>query len=134
MTAIANTKVQASTTSVISGKERTTVTFFDTPVMSTYLLAFIVSKYNGNINADQTFGVYARPEAYNYTNLALTFGQEMLFTLGEYTGINYYTIPSITKLDMAVSSKVLKKVSKLTKIKFLRLFLISPQAPWRTGG
>lgn len=72
--------------------------------MSTYLLAFIVSKYDvkSNNNATHGFGVYARPEAVNRTDLSFTFGQDMLGKLGTYLGIDYYTAHvNVKKMDMA---------------------------------
>lgn len=108
--------------------------------MSSYLLAFIVSKYAGNLNADQTFGVYARPDAFNETKLALDFGQNMLKKLGEFVSIDYYTIADVTKLDMAVSKRI--KCGILMRKRFKNIFFIFSiqrrcqtflQVPWRTG-
>ena len=105
MNAISNTKSSTPRDETINGKTRTVVEFLETPKMSAYLLAFIVSNYKGSFNADKSFGVYSRPEAENRTKLALEFGQESLKKLGEYVGIDYYSIDKIDKLDMAVSKK-----------------------------
>lgn len=81
-----------------------TTTFLETPPMSTYLLAFIVSKYEANSNSDAThgFGVFARPEAVNRTDLSFKFGQDMLSKLGVYLNIDYYSAHvNIKKMDMA---------------------------------
>lgn len=94
---ISNTRILTSVQNPATG--RLVVTFDTTPPMSTYLLAFIVSKYEGNVN--NTFGVYARPATKNQTALALTFGQEMLSGLGNFLGIDYYSVDQITKMDMA---------------------------------
>lgn len=72
--------------------------FVRTPPMSTYLLAFIVSKYS--VNQLGTFGVYARPDAYAQTNLSSTFGSQMLARFDTYLEIPYNSL-GITKLDMA---------------------------------
>lgn len=73
--------------------------------MSTYLLAFIVSKYDGRLNGDSqatsSFGVYARPEAKNVTQLSATFGKTMLDEFGVYLNFSYYSVDNIDKLDMA---------------------------------
>jgi aminopeptidase N len=84
--------------------------------MSSYLLAFIVSQYRGRFNNDKTFGVYTRPEAIEETALALDFGQKILKKLGEYVGIDYYSIDKIDKLDMAVRKfrKTKKPKSEVT--------------------
>lgn len=102
MNVLSNTKPDAPSDSTINGVERSTYVFAETPKMSTYLLAFIVSKYVGTSNTAGTFGVYARPEAKLQTALALEFGQDMLKKLGDYVGINYYS-DKVTKMDMAVS-------------------------------
>lgn len=81
-----------------------TTTFLETPPMSTYLLAFIVSKYGAKSNNDTThgFGVFARPEAVNRTDLSFTFGQDMLSKLGTYLNFDYYAAhENIKKMDMA---------------------------------
>ncbi|CRK90924.1 CLUMA_CG004613, isoform A [Clunio marinus] len=75
-----------------------------TPPMSTYLLAFIVSKYKAKQNSDGSFGVWARPEAEEQASLALEFGQNMLEIFGNYLGISYYetnNVKNVTKMDMA---------------------------------
>lgn len=101
MNALSNTPIDSAINSTINGVLKTTVIFKETPKMSTYLLAFIVSKYKGLQNSDKTFGVFSRPEAVNQTELALEFGQEMLKKLGEYVKIDYYS-DNVTKMDMAV--------------------------------
>lgn len=73
------------------------------PKMSTYLLAFIVSKYDNLTNGDvnKPFGVFARPEAVNYTKDALDFGVAMLNKFNDYLELDYYSVQNITKMDMA---------------------------------
>lgn len=105
MNAISNTRPDTGypIESLIEGKTRNTYVFAETPKMSTYLLAFIVSKYVAKINDAGNFGVYARPAATEQTTLALSFGVDMLKRLGEYVGIDYYSVDKVTKMDMAVS-------------------------------
>lgn len=102
MNALSNTNGVSRNDTVIG---KTIVEFLETPKMSTYLLAFIVSKYEGLTNANTThpFGVYARPEAKAQTKMALDFGQDMLNKLGAYVGIDYYSVEGVTKMEMAVS-------------------------------
>jgi aminopeptidase N len=100
-------KMTLSNTKVISSiklSDNRTLDEFDiTPPMSTYLVAFIVSNYDGISNNDtaKPFGVYARPHAKEQTKLALEFGQQMLAQLGVYLGIDYYSVNRVTKMDMA---------------------------------
>lgn len=104
MHAVSNTKALNTPTPAAEG--RLITTFKVTPKMSTYLLAFIVSKYtrvtNGVGTAD-TYGVVARPQAAtaNATFLSLDFGQAMLKQFGEALGIDYYTIDGMEKMDTA---------------------------------
>lgn len=102
MTTISNTRL-ASTAD--DGPRRDMDTFLETPKMSTYLLAFIVSKYegltNGNATFPHTFGVFARPLAKNFTALGFEFGEKMIKQFGVYLGIDYYSVPNIHKLDQA---------------------------------
>ena len=93
MNAISNT---AGTREGIQGKSQ--YTFAETPRMSTYLLAFIVSDHDAKKN--NNFGVYARPEAYNQTDFSLKAGVELLEKFDQYLEIKYDTL-GIDKLDMA---------------------------------
>lgn len=99
MHTVSNTIILANST--IGGSTRIKETFQETPPLPTYLIAIIVSKYAANRNETGRYGVYARPAAIGTTERALVFGQQMLAKLGEYLGIDYYSIGVNTKLDMA---------------------------------
>lgn len=88
-------------TSEASTTGRRLTTFADTPMMSSYLLAFVVSKFSHDQNTAKDFGVIARPDAVkaNATNLALNFGEEMLEQFGLKLGFNYSQM--MTKMDTA---------------------------------
>ncbi|CAO1393773.1 unnamed protein product [Diamesa tonsa] len=94
---ISNTKIMTSTdhSSIMVD------TFKITPKMSTYLLAFIVSDYEGMESTDGKFGVFARPESKPHTEYALNFGIESLKALGDYLGVDYYSVNNVEKMDMA---------------------------------
>lgn len=92
MNTISNTRRNAAKSSAIKD------VFETTPKMSSYLLAFIVSKYEGNTATK--VGVYARPAAKAQTELASTFGASMMDEFGTYLGLDYYTA-GIPKMDMA---------------------------------
>lgn len=102
MSTVSNTDIE-ETVAHLTNPDKEIDTFMKTPPMSTYLLAFIVSNYEGNFNTDKNFGVYARPEAKNFTERSLKFGEEMLKELGTYLNIDYYSVHNVTKMDMAVS-------------------------------
>lgn len=124
---ISNTGKVGSVANPTTG--RLVETFDTTPPMSTYLLAFIVSKYEGNIN--NTFGVYSRPATKVHTDLALRFGQEMLSELGKYLGIDYYSVDKITKMDMAGE---LKNTTSYKYQRFLFLLFFSAIPDFSAGG
>ncbi|XP_055631033.1 aminopeptidase N-like [Toxorhynchites rutilus septentrionalis] len=65
------------------------VTKFDrTPVMSTYLLAFVVSDFV--YIGDERHSVYTRPNAIDEAQFALEAGEKVLLALNEHLGIDYY--------------------------------------------
>jgi aminopeptidase N len=98
---ISNTKPEATPTPADDG--RVVTTFKMTPPMSSYLLAFIVSKYDRQKNNVDNYGVVARPDAVkaNATFLALDFGQKMIDAFGKALGIDYYSMKGIEKMDTA---------------------------------
>lgn len=93
---IANTKLQETKTLADGLFEDVYKT---TPKMSTYLIAFIVSEYEGREDDGKTFGVWARPEMFANTEMALTAGLKLLAYFNTYTGANYYDY--MEKMDMA---------------------------------
>ncbi|XP_070160927.1 aminopeptidase N [Polyergus mexicanus] len=68
-------------------KQENKTIFFQTPKMSTYLVAFVVSDYKKEGN--ETFGVWTRSNAISSTKFAYEIGQETLNNLIKFTGINY---------------------------------------------
>ncbi|GJQ73766.1 hypothetical protein Trydic_g18707 [Trypoxylus dichotomus] len=80
-------------------------TFTDTPVMSTYLLAFIVSKFQGygyqtqELTERRQYDVWCREEALPTAEYAFDVGPKLLNQLNEYTGINYYNMEGVDKMD-----------------------------------
>lgn len=76
-------------------------TFNETPSMSTYLVAFIVSEFTIRENAQKTFNVYARPKAYSQTEYSFEIGQRTLAKFDELFDYKYLSVPGITKMSMA---------------------------------
>ncbi|KAH8341862.1 hypothetical protein KR059_002704 [Drosophila kikkawai] len=72
--AMANTRLR-ETTAVDQG--RFVDHFLETPVMSTYLLAFMIADYSARGNVSQ-FAVLARPEFYNYTEFSYHVGLQVV--------------------------------------------------------
>ncbi|XP_073820070.1 membrane alanyl aminopeptidase-like [Musca autumnalis] len=89
-----NTRIANSTTN----GDYITDHYIQTPKLSTYLLAFIVSEFNERFNGD--FGVIARPEFYAQTEYAFDVGQKILNEFGDYFNMSYYTM-GIDKMHMA---------------------------------
>ncbi|KAH8293817.1 hypothetical protein KR054_004930, partial [Drosophila jambulina] len=72
--AIGNTRL-VETTAIDQG--RFVDHFKETPVMSTYLLAFMIAGYEARGNVSE-FAVLTRPEFYNYTEFSYHVGQQVL--------------------------------------------------------
>jgi len=92
--ALSNTKVQKKAKDPKSSKYRTT--FERTPMMSTYLVAFVISDYEKYSN-NETFNVWTRYNAINSIKYAYEFGESVLAELDEWTKIPYYS--KIKKMD-----------------------------------
>ena len=76
-----------------------TTKFKTTPRISTYLVAFIVSKYE--CNEDGMFRVCTKPQAVNQTHYALEKSKELLDALNEYTAINFtHYIPKMDQVSL----------------------------------
>ena len=76
-----------------------TTKFKTTPRISTYLVAFIVSKYE--CNEDGMFRVCTKPQAVNQTHYVLEKSKELLDALNEYTAINFtHYIPKMDQVSL----------------------------------
>lgn len=69
--------------------------------MSSYLVAFLISKFQPRISEHQNFTIWIRPSIYNDTKMALDVGQMILKKLEEFTGIPYNSVPGVEKIDFA---------------------------------
>ncbi|XP_043263382.1 uncharacterized protein LOC122403732 [Colletes gigas] len=79
----------------------TTTTFKDSKLISSYLVAFVVSDYDKKENEKKTFRVYTKPHALEQTTYALEFGQKVISKLDEYTGIQYLdTMPKMDQISI----------------------------------
>ncbi|CAG9860219.1 unnamed protein product [Phyllotreta striolata] len=68
----------------------TSVTKFQkTPIMSPYLLAFVVSQLRPAILKDQDFNVFARPSEINHLGIAINYGPKLFDYMSQWTGIQY---------------------------------------------
>ncbi len=89
-TAISNASVKSDVTDAVSGKR--TVTFNDTILLSTYLVAFIVGEFEGTpeVHVDGTpLRVWAPPGKLHLTKFALETGRHAVSFFNRYYGINY---------------------------------------------
>lgn len=69
--------------------------------MSTYLVAFIVSEFRIRENSARTFGIIARPQAYEQTAYAFDIGQVLLTELDRWTAYPHNEVSAIEKMHMA---------------------------------
>ncbi|XP_015517533.2 aminopeptidase N [Neodiprion lecontei] len=93
---LANTPILTEYEDSDDGK--TWTVFETTPLISTYLVAFIASDFAGITTDDNTFGVWARSSAIATAQYAFDFGIESLESLENYTGIAYYNY-ALDKMD-----------------------------------
>jgi len=91
--ALSNTKID---TSKQEGTKIIT-TFKKTPMMPTYLVAFVISDYENYSKNDNKFNVWTRYNAINNTKYAYEFGESVLKELGNWTNILYYK--NMDKMD-----------------------------------
>ncbi|XP_054003594.1 aminopeptidase N-like [Hylaeus anthracinus] len=87
-TVLSNMPQVQKSASTLDGDKQTTV-FQESPPMSSYLVAFVVSDYAGQQNDDKTFGVFTKPNAVHQTTYALAFGQKVIQELDKYTNRKY---------------------------------------------
>jgi aminopeptidase N len=129
---LSNTKIEASRASTIAG--RTVDVFKKTPVMSSYLIAFIVSEFDGRQDALGTNGLYARPQAYDQTEYSHTFLTNVLKSFDSFTDYAYLAVPELEKLDQVSQKKSMRCAFECfqshCRLPF-RTFLLEP---WKTGG
>lgn len=79
-------------------KKQVLTTFAETPIMSSYLVAFVVSDFDKLENEDLNFRVWARKNKIQHGKYALEIGQQALKELEEYTGITMKQI-GFKKMD-----------------------------------
>ena len=82
----------------------TVITVFEpTPMMSTYLLAFVISDLKSITNEDEKAAedtlhrIWVRPDSLTKAPIALTNSVDVLKALGQYTGFKY----ELPKVDSA---------------------------------
>lgn len=73
--------------------------FAETPKMSTYLVAVVVSEFVCRENALKDFSVCFQPSAYDQSEYSFNFGQKMLKTFDELFDYAYNT--HMAKMTMA---------------------------------
>ncbi|KAJ8959939.1 hypothetical protein NQ314_006142 [Rhamnusium bicolor] len=88
------------------GDDGLTLTQFETtPKMSTYLVAFVVSKFEARGESpgkDYIFKVYSRPEATKFMTVPTTYGTTLIDLLSSWTGINYVDLGNRQAYQVAI--------------------------------
>uniref|UniRef100_A0A6P7FZ16 Aminopeptidase N-like n=1 Tax=Diabrotica virgifera virgifera TaxID=50390 RepID=A0A6P7FZ16_DIAVI len=103
---MANTKLESSQSSTVpySGTVRniTTHKFQRTPVMSSYLVAFVVSEFEAAVTENSSFNVFARPSASHNMEVAVKYGQQLYDALSQWIGIDYEDLGNPQRYLVAV--------------------------------
>ncbi|XP_015607566.1 aminopeptidase N [Cephus cinctus] len=97
-TALSNMPV-ASQSEIDETDNKLWTTFETTPIMSTYLVAFVVSDYGYVSNDEKTFRIWTRKNILNSTAYALTVGKSELAYLERYTSIPF-ALPKIDEISI----------------------------------
>ncbi|KAM3967291.1 membrane alanyl aminopeptidase [Aphomia sociella] len=98
-TTLSNMKLQ-TTTDLENGYKRDL--YYPTPIMSTYLVAFVVSQFSfaaQTSNSNRSLAIYIRPEATNQTTYTYDFAVKAVNQLSDYLGIDYFSTDQQLKLD-----------------------------------
>lgn len=85
----------------VPDSEKTEHIFKDTPIVSSYLIAFIISKLEVNKVEDETFGVWARKDAITQTEYSKKVGPLLLEALNTWMDFDYFTEIGMEKMEMA---------------------------------
>lgn len=75
-----------------------------TSVISTYLLAFVISDFkeiSDNDRDNHTFAIYARPNAIEQGSFAFGIGPKIIREFDKWNEIPYYEIEGVEKMDIA---------------------------------
>ncbi|XP_012288914.1 putative aminopeptidase-2 isoform X2 [Orussus abietinus] len=71
--------------------------FQETPLMSTYLIAFVVSDFGENTNKYNNLTIWGRSDLIEYTDYSLSVGEKSIKFLEDFTGVPY----DLPKMDFA---------------------------------
>ncbi|XP_015604744.1 aminopeptidase N-like [Cephus cinctus] len=97
-TALSNMPV-ANQSAIDKTDNKLWTTFETTPIMSTYLVAFVVSDFGYVSNDDKNFRLWTRKNILNTTAYALTVGQSEFAYLKEYTSIPF-ALPKMDEISI----------------------------------
>lgn len=98
---VSNTKI--SETEEILEQNRVRETFKETPIMSTYLLAYLISEFDHREDEYGKFQIYALPERINETYYGLEVAQKGLKIMNEIFDYDYFS--ATQKLSLIPVSK-----------------------------
>lgn len=74
--------------------------FKPTPLMSPYLLAFVIHNFNEKQTPDKSYGVWARPEAESQLSYSFSVGEQLLKEMGTWMDYPFTKVPEIQKVNM----------------------------------
>ncbi|EFN87059.1 aminopeptidase N [Harpegnathos saltator] len=88
-----------------------TTQFEKTPKMSTYLVAFVVSKYSSKQNDNENLAIWTRPDEIDNTKYSLEQAEKTLANLETFTDINYYKDGGASKKSDSMEMQKMDQVT-----------------------
>lgn len=87
-------------TEIFSKQNRIRETFKETPKMSSYLLAYLISEFDVRENESKRIDIYSRPDDINKTSYGLQIAEKGLKILSEIFDYDYFSVSQVEKLSL----------------------------------
>lgn len=91
---------QIARSKMLTGGTRIREEFNLTPIMSTYLLAFVLAKYESRSFALSNVTIHASPDIINETDYALNTAVAVMKMMNDVFEYNYFSVPGVEKMSI----------------------------------
>jgi hypothetical protein len=101
--------------------------------MPTYLVAFVISNFQGQRSPNTMHGIYTPPHLVSQTTYGLQFAEQVFEKLDEFTNLPIFSVPDVEKMVSFLiwSSHIQKKISFHRTMLLFQTFL---QGEWKILG